>query len=225
MSLRTASYTHAPDAVEALNSAGAALEYDPAFIAEKSSFHLLNALLDAVEFDSPEASRIRKPFSSDWVEIPRRQSAYGDPGTHYRFSGTTVAARPWIAPLAELRDRVSERIEAPLNFVLVSYYRDGSDYMGWHSDDEKDLGDEPLVASVSLGAARDFRFRSRADRKRAFTMTLGNGSLLVMRHPTNRDWQHQLPKRGGSVPGRIAPRLNLTFRRVLAAQTGDQRGL
>jgi alkylated DNA repair dioxygenase AlkB len=103
--------------------------------------------------------------------------------------------------------------------VLVSYYRNGADYMGWHSDDEKDLGERPVIASISLGAAREFQFRHKQSSHSRESIVLEHGSLLVMHHPTNRDWKHALPKRGGTHPERIGARLNLTFRRVATTRT------
>ena len=190
------------------------LRYVPRFYDEIAADTLMCSLLSSIEFDSIERSMIRRPFSCERIRIPRMQSAYGDAGTSYRFSGVTVESRPWTSTLDDVRGRLRAEGIIDANFVLVSYYRDGADYMGWHSDDERDLGDAPTIASLSLGAERAFRFRHKLPPHESRTLTLGHGSLLVMHHPTNRDWKHALPKRGGSRPERIGPRLNLTFRRV-----------
>jgi alkylated DNA repair dioxygenase AlkB len=131
-----------------------------------------------------------------------------------------VPARPWTPTLARLRDLVRERAEFAANFVLVNGYRDGRDCIGWHSDDEADLGPAPEILSLSLGAPRDFQFRRRdaaASRLETVTLALQPGSLLVMRDPTNQRWQHQVPRRGGRHPERVGPRLNLTWRQILAS--------
>jgi len=94
--------------------------------------------------------------------------------------------------------------------VLLNYYRNGRDSNGWHSDDEPELGDNPVIASLSLGAPRDFQLRSKRDKSLKQTLSLEHGSLLVMRGTTQRCWQHQIPKRANA-----ASRINLTFRTII----------
>jgi len=209
------------DPVAYLNEHGADVVYSPRFLAPEEASFFYEQLLAQVEFDPPETTAIRRPFSKEKVPIPRLQTAYGDPGTSYRFSGITVHARPWIAILLELKEVLEKRSGCAPNFVLLNYYRSGRDAIGWHSDDEKDLGARPGIASLSFGATRDFQFRHKDDfgKKRqdralqTVTLPLEHGSLLMMRHPTNRNWKHQLPGRTGKTtdPG---PRLNLTWRRM-----------
>lgn len=142
--------------------------------------------------------------------IPRLHQWYSDPGVEYRWSGLRMRPRPWTDALARLRERVSSAVGCSFNSVLVNLYRDGDDSMGWHADDEAELGDQPVIASVSLGAERDFvlRRRDRNSADRGNTIALAHGSLLVMAGQTQRHWQHALPKRR-----RITrPRINLTFR-------------
>jgi len=212
-------------ALDYLRAHGARVELVADFLASDEATLLLEALLSEIEFASDAESRVRRPFSSERVAIPRRQSAYGEPGTHYRFAGCTVAARPWLDSLAQLRERVSERAGTRFDFVLVNHYRSGHDCIGWHRDDEADLGARPDIASLSLGATRDFQLRHRDAFPRrsgparrpdlaTVTLPLAAGSLLLLRHPTNHEWMHQLPRRGGLRAGEIPERLNLTWRRV-----------
>lgn len=213
------SVVDAHDPVAYLNEHGADVVYTPHFLAPEEASFFYERLLAEVEFDPPDKSAIRRPFSKEKVPIPRLQSAYGDPGTSYRFSGTTVRARPWIPILLELKEILERRTGCAPNFVLLNYYRSGRDSIGWHSDDEKDLGTRPEIASLSFGATRDFQFRHKDDfgkqkqerNLQTVMLPLEHGSLLIMKHPTNRDWKHQLPKRTGKTtdPG---PRLNLTWR-------------
>ena len=145
-----------------------------------------------------------------WVDSPRLSCWIGDPQAVYRYSGQTFAPHPWTQALAALRDRLREELGVPFNSVLANLYRDGRDAMGWHSDDEPELGAEPVIASLSLGAARRFVLRRRDDHAVKQVLVLEPGSLLVMRGVSQRDWQHALPRTAKPV----GPRINLTFRRI-----------
>ncbi len=142
---------------------------------------------------------------------PRRTAWYGDPEARYAYSGLAWEPRPWLPALADLRQRLEAACEAHFNSVLLNLYRDGRDSMGWHADDEPELGPAPTIASLSLGATRRFRLRPRPGTAgTAFGLDLPAGSLLLMRPPTQAEWQHALPKTARPV----GPRLNLTFRWV-----------
>ena len=202
-------------ALDFLASHGARLEYRPDWLAPDEARRLHARLLEGLEFDPPEVATFRPPFSTEPVPLPRREGAYGDPGITYTYSGREVVPRPWHPLLAELRARLRADTGFDPNFVLVNHYRSGEDRLGWHADDEADLGPEPEIHSLSLGVARDFQLRRKRRMERDavgnVTLHLEPGSLLVMRHPTNRDWQHQLPRRK-----RVAgDRLNLTWRRIV----------
>ena len=142
--------------------------------------------------------------------VPRRVAWYGDPGARYTYSGTTHEPRPWTPALAAIRDRVSHLAGHPFNAVLLNLYRDGRDAMGWHADDEPELGPEPVIASVSFGAGRRFRLKHRRRPDARLDLVLPHGSLLVMAGPTQRHWVHALPRTEAPVGARI----NLTFRLV-----------
>ena len=203
-----------------LRRQGARIAYEPAFLNDSQAKVYFERLQRELAWNSDEESSIPRPFSRERIAVPRQQTAYGEPGTCYRFAGVTVCARPWISPLLELRERVLKATGFESNFVLINRYRNGADYMGWHADDERDMGDEPELYSLSLGAQRDFALRRRPARaddgslQPIVSLPLASGSLLHLAHPTNRDWKHSLPKRGGKRPERIGPRLNLTWRRL-----------
>ena len=152
--------------------------------------------------------------------IPRQQTAFGDPGLTYSFSGVTIPAHPWIPPVERLKVLVQETLQETFNFVLVNRYKDGRDHMGEHRDDEADLCPKSSIASLSFGQERDFIFRhkdargSHAHRRdiSPVKLQLAHGSLLVMEYPTNTYWYHSLPVRRGA----INPRVNLTFRKMKA---------
>jgi alkylated DNA repair dioxygenase AlkB len=144
--------------------------------------------------------------------IPRLNAWYGDPGCSYRYSNISLDPLPWTPTLATVRDDVASVGEAAFNSVLANLYRDGSDGVAWHADDEPALGDEPVIASVSFGATRTLQLRRRDDPNVRHTIALAHGDLIVMRGPTQRNWLHQIPKTAKPV----ARRLNLTFRQVFA---------
>ena len=145
--------------------------------------------------------------------VPRLHQWMADPGLSYRWSGLTMAPVPWIPTVAQIRDQVSARVGVDFNSVLANLYRDGQDTVGWHADDEPELGPTPTIASISLGATRDFQLRHRSRKDlNTVTLALPPGSLLVMEPPTQAHWHHALPRRK-----RVGePRINLTFRVVLA---------
>ena len=147
------------------------------------------------------------------VEAPRRSSWIGDPGAHYRYSGSTFAPHPWLVPLRELCARIEQISGRRFNSVLANLYRDGQDVMGWHADDEPELGLQPTIASVSLGGERVVRFR-RGRGGPSQGWSLPNGSLLLMAGDTQIYYQHSLPRTGKPVGARI----NLTFRWVAPAR-------
>jgi alkylated DNA repair dioxygenase AlkB len=166
------------------------------------------AFLDFQQTINWQTQRIR--MFGKWVDSPRLSCWIGDPQARYRYSGTTFEPQPWSAGLLALRERLEGELGMPFNSVLANLYRDGGDAMGWHSDDEPELGAEPVIASVSLGAARRFLLRRRDDHAVRQALVLEPGSLLVMRGHSQRDWQHALPRTAKPV----GPRINLTFRHV-----------
>ena len=147
------------------------------------------------------------------VDAPRLSCWIGDPGAVYVYSGARFAPHAWSPACAELRERVSALCGENYNSVLCNLYRDGNDSMGWHSDDEHELGPAPRIASLSFGAVRRFRLRHRHDPARRLELDLASGSLLLMGGATQRNYRHDLPKTKRPVGARI----NLTFRRIVAA--------
>jgi alkylated DNA repair dioxygenase AlkB len=149
------------------------------------------------------------------VPMPRRTCWHGDPGCAYRYSGRDFAPAPWTPGLRALRDRLEVATGVRFNSVLCNHYRGGQDSMGWHADDEAEIGPTPLdkrIASVSLGAPRRFLLRTREkDDRQTRRLVLGEGSLLEMGGPLQRDWQHAVPKTRRAV----GPRLNLTYRVIV----------
>jgi alkylated DNA repair dioxygenase AlkB len=181
---------------------GAQVQYAPAAFDSQRADALLAALSAEIAW---ERHRIRL-FGRE-VDSPRLSCWVGDAGVVYTYSRTRFVPHPWTPALAALRANLADRFDLQFNSVLANLYRDGSDSMGWHSDNEPELGDEPVIASLSFGASRRFRFRSRATREVALALELAHGSLLVMRGATQRLYQHDLPK-----TKEADVRINLTFR-------------
>jgi len=151
------------------------------------------------------------------VRSPRQVCWYGDVGVGYRYSGAEHRASGWLAPLAELRNRLQEQVQAAFNFALLNRYDDHNDAMGWHADDEPELGREPVIASLSLGAARTMLVRSVKKtpgvRRKSHSLELEHGSLLIMRGLSQANFQHSIPR----SKAHCGPRVNLTFRQVQTA--------
>ena len=140
--------------------------------------------------------------------MPRLTCWVADDGCTYRYSGLANEPQPWSAALLEIRKALETTLGWRFNSVLLNRYRDGADRMGWHADDEAELDDQAPIASLSLGVARDLRFRPRRGTEAAFAVNLADGDLLVMDPPSQNHWQHALPPRARVV----AERINLTFR-------------
>lgn len=184
----------------------AALAFDPHWLPAAEADALFAALRAGLPW---EVHRIRL-FGRE-VASPRLSCWIGDPGAAYTYSGTRFEPRPWPAPLAPLRARLAAELGVAFNSVLANLYRDGRDRMGWHADDEPALGPAPVIASLSLGAARRFALRSRREPALRRELVLPHGSLLVMAGATQRAWKHALP----ATARPVGPRINLTFRRIL----------
>lgn len=174
-----------------------------------------DALFDELRASIPwEVHRIRI-FGRE-VDSPRLSCWIGDANVSYVYSGTRFEPHPWTPTLSALRARLAVACNARFNSVLANLYRDGRDSMGWHSDNEAELGRQPVIASLSLGAARRFRLKPRGEstRNEVQTIELGHGSLLRMAGETQQRYLHDLPKTSAA----IGPRLNLTFRWIEASR-------
>ena len=190
---------------------GADVVLQPRWLAADEADGLLAALLATIPWETHTIRLFGREVAS-----PRLSCWIGDAGTGYTYSKPHFEPRPWPAALAALRSRVETACDARFNSVLANLYRDGNDSMGWHSDDEPELGDQPLIASLSLGAERAFRLRRKLPRgvraapDDTIRLPLLHGSLLRMAGQTQRLYRHDLPK---SHRVRSA-RINLTFRWV-----------
>lgn len=174
-----------------------------AFAAESAA--LQAALRDTIAW---EQHRIR--LFGRAIDAPRLSAWHADPGCDYRYSGLQLAARPLPPLLEDLRLRIAALTGLRFDSVLLNRYRDGNDSMGWHADDERELGPAPVIASLSLGATRRFLLRRRGDARQRLALELPAGSLLLMEPPLQANWLHAVPKTRRPVGERI----NLTWRQI-----------
>ena len=187
--------------------AGADLEYFPGFLGPADADDLLAALLARVPWQRPVVQLFGRTFRS-----PRLAAWYGDPGVVYQYSGLVNEPLSWLPSLAVLRRRIEHRLGQPFNSVLLNLYRDGADSMGWHRDQEPELGESPTIASISLGGVRRFVLQhAREDDMTKLELHPEHGSLLLMCGTTQHFWRHCVPK----TQKVVAPRVNLTFRRTM----------
>lgn len=145
------------------------------------------------------------------VLIPRLQAWYGDEDSFYQYSGLSLTPLPWTESLLQLKKRVEQTCDTSFNSMLANCYRDEKDSVAWHSDDEPELGRQPIIASLSFGAERVFQLKHKMTGER-FKLPLQSGSLLIMAGNTQQYWLHAVPKQQRHSGARI----NLTFRKIIA---------
>jgi alkylated DNA repair dioxygenase AlkB len=180
---------------------GGILVYHPHFLSEREADDLF-ATLKARTPWKQEVASFGRPF-------PRLTAYHADPGVDYTYSGVTHPSSPWPDYLLALRLRIEEASQAPFNSLLLNYYRSGNDSIGYHTDAGEEVGPNPLVPSLSLGATRRFFLRHVRTGER-LTYDLTHGSLLIMAGTTQHHWRHAVPKT--KTP--VGERINLTFRNI-----------
>ena len=174
------------------------------FFDERESKSLFDSLLLNVNWRQDKI----KIFNKE-VSIPRLSAWYGNAGLSYSYSGLKLEPNEWNEELLIIKEKIENHLGIQFNSVLINLYRDGQDSMGWHKDDEKELGINPIIVSVSLGQERPFQLKHMHNKGLGTkTIKLSNGSLLLMQGTTQHFWKHQIPK----TVRQINPRINLTFR-------------
>jgi alkylated DNA repair dioxygenase AlkB len=186
---------------------GGELELVDDFVAVTERTALLAELQSAIAWQR----RSIRSFGR-WIVEPRETAWIGDPDAVYTYSGRVNEPTPWPPVVRALCDRVSARAEHAFNAVLCNLYANGQDSMGLHSDSEPELGENPVIASLSLGATRRFQLRHRKLAHERLDLDLSAGSLLIMRGTLQSHYRHGVPKQAGVLTARI----NLTFRRIVA---------
>jgi alkylated DNA repair dioxygenase AlkB len=179
---------------------GVATRFIPAFLAREEADELKDWLLGSVEWHVEHFQIFGKR-----LQVPRRLAWFGDPGVSYRYTATEHIADGWPQRLLQVKRRIEQYTTEQFNFLLLNRYDHGQHHMGWHRDDE--AGCSPLIASLNVGATRRFRLSSLTDEV-TDVYPLGHGDLLLF----DGYQRHMLAKTRRAV----APRINLTFRQVLA---------
>ena len=183
----------------------AEIEYFPEFFSREKSLNFLPQLLDTIKWKQNTIKMYGKENP-----VPRLEAWYGDPGKSYAYSGIRMEPSTWTDELNEIKRSIESEVAISFNSVLINYYRDGQDRVAWHSDDEKELGKNPVIGSVSFGAERTFKLRHKQYKENNLkqSIVLKNGSLLLMKGATQHHWMHEIPRTAKP----IGPRINLTFR-------------
>jgi alkylated DNA repair dioxygenase AlkB len=187
------------------NAPDAEIIYYPNFFDNAKADELYSILLHQIPWQQDAITVFGKAHPQ-----PRLTALFGNEGKPYSYSNIVMQPHPWNPVLAFIKEKVEEAAREHFTTVLLNNYRDGKDSNGWHADNEKELGRNPVIASVSLGACRYFHLRHNADKEQKIRILLGHGSLLLMKGTTQHFWKHQVPKTLKPIGGRI----NLTFRTI-----------
>jgi alpha-ketoglutarate-dependent dioxygenase alkB family protein 2 len=209
------------------------IHYFENYFSEKESKRLYDLFEEKIIYNTEEESMVR--IHGKYIKIPRKQVAYGKTGTEYNFSGNKVKARSYdnddeiSKEIKKMINNLNMNLGRQFNFVLINRYADGNQYIGPHSDDEKDLINDYTIAGISLGCERniiftkDYKikkqfnstsitkwFNNKNDDNDEYSLKLENGSLFIMYQPTNKKWKHSIPK----VSNCNKIRISLTFREM-----------
>ena len=176
--------------------------YIPNFFSKTESDFFFKMLTDNITWKQESMNMYGKR-----IDFPRLTAWYGDNDKPYKFSGITLQPLVWTNEIIEIKNKIEPQTKVVFNSVLLNRYRNGNDSISWHTDAEKELGINPVIASVNFGATRKFQLR-HIKSKEKIEIELTHGSLLILKGELQHFWQHQVPKT--SMP--VGERINLTFR-------------
>lgn len=181
------------------------LEYTKDFLSEKEASELFNKLVPT----TPWKQNTQKMYDKT-VVTPRLTAWYGDSSKMYHLGNNDFLVNEWSTELIDIKKRIEKLTGYTFNSVLLNLYRDGNDSVAWHRDKESELGNRPVIASLSLGQVRNFDFRKVDDHRKKYSLALENGSLLIMKGNLQVHWEHRIAKSAR----KMKPRINLTFRLI-----------
>lgn len=182
------------------------LDYYPALFDEKESERLMRIFID----QSPWQQKVVTMYEKE-VVTPRLTAWYADAQTYDYTSLRRSSPNLWTPELLMIKQKVEPIAGVIFNSVLLNYYRNGNDSVAWHSDNEKALGQYPVIASVSFGQVRSFDIRNKSDHREKYAIKLESGSLMIMKGDLQQNWDHRIAKSSRSMNERV----NLTFRIVI----------
>ncbi|MFT3795465.1 alpha-ketoglutarate-dependent dioxygenase AlkB family protein [Flavobacterium sp.] len=185
------------------NLPDAEISYFPDFFSRETADDFFAKLRDDIPWQQDDITVFGKTHPQ-----PRLTALFGNEGKPYAYSGIVMQPHHWTPLLVYVKEAIEAISGVSFTTVLLNYYRDGRDSNGWHADNEKELGRNPVIASVSLGAERFFHLQHNSIKEEKLKILLEHGSLLLMRGTTQHLWKHQIPK----TTKPIGPRINLTFR-------------
>ncbi len=180
--------------------------YYPKFLNKICANELYNNLLKELDWEQYYITLFGKKIAQ-----PRLTALYAINESTYTYSGLQLIPEPYTQELKKLNSSLNELTRQKFTHCLANLYRDGNDSMGWHSDNERELGKDPVIASISLGSVRNFQLKHIKNPEFKHNIYLENGSLLIMKGSTQKFWKHQLPKSKKD----FSPRINLTFRTII----------
>ncbi len=181
------------------------VDFFPQFFSHEESDHYFKILSEGIAWKQEPVSIFGK-----MILQPRLTAWYGDPDKSYSYSGITMDPTPWTPTLLEIKLRIETVSPAVFNSALLNQYRNQKDSVGWHRDNEESLGTNPVIGSVSFGAARCFQLRNYKHKSIKHSLELTHGSLLLMQGQTQHFWEHCVPKQSAG----LGKRINITFRRI-----------
>ena len=188
----------------------------PTFFSAEQSDMLLESLARRIVWSQEKINLFGRT-----IDLPRLTAWYGEEGLAYSYSGITHRAIAWTSDLLEIKNSIESTTGTSFNSVLLNRYRNGRDSVSWHSDDERVLGTNPVIASVSLGQARKFQFKHKQNGQLRESVYLAHGSLLLMQGATQHHWLHQIPK----TKRPLGERINRTFRKIVLNHPGPANRL
>jgi alkylated DNA repair dioxygenase AlkB len=188
-----------------LNLPDAEIIYYPEFFDKEQADKIYSELLQEIAWQQDNITVFGKTHPQ-----PRLTALYGNEGKPYSYSNLTMQPHPWNTLLQKIKYHIETTTECQFSTVLLNQYRDGKDSNGWHADNEKELGTNPIIASLSFGAERVFQLKHNTIANAKNSIVLEHGSLLLMKGSTQHFWKHQIPKTAKPIGNRI----NLTFRSI-----------
>lgn len=191
---------------EEYNLRNASIIYYKNFLLSQEANEYLDILMEELKWEQHYIKIFGKTIAQ-----PRLSALYAENENSYTYSGLTLQPLKFHPGLEKLREKLKVVNQTHFTHCLANLYREGSDSMGLHADDEKELGLNPVIASISLGATRKFRLKHRNKKVEKLDLLLEHGSLLLMQGPTQHHWKHELPR----TKKPVGPRINLTFRKII----------